>query len=670
MINQKFVRRAFNEDSKIPHYFDGRVMTASMLQEERDAVLKREAFLGQANGDGVIDGLVVGPLPTDPTQIQITAGIGLNRKGQVLHLSSPCNFLPFPPASETSPQPTLSAGMFTSRAALEAVKANAATDGIYLLTATPTSKLEGSIPSKNANASITSGIRYVSDSGSRWEVEGLEFNILRLSDSQLTELSNDLGGIQVTSKNLRNLVAHWNYGTLNIEHFGQDPFHWRYNTNSLDSLLGLTGSDLPLAIFHWNGSALTFVDNWSVRRRITAPDALAGTRFPLSTKVWVSEKHVAENQARFLQFQDHLESLIEQSIIPQIGLQLTKVKAIDYFAFLPPVGFLPITQDSLSRLICDGAYGNANFAARAESAIQVKSIPQAQQQATSRPNTSSPPQIQGQLDNVAQDITTIGTVGEAIGTVGSVALNFLPGGGIVNIARAIINPLVWLKFLHIGGPSKTQETNNSLQLLAGQIDELRQMIQNPGATPTKLTTTQQASASITPTTPATPSAAQQFATSASTPLNLEVTPSIPQPPPHISPAPVFNQHQTSDAVLRAEICQTLSATNGRSAAGCFDLGQFFDGIPIRISLIGNDTVHEILHQSWYQDAIDLGATPNNVQGSGDSPGLPVLPLVIDIYIVEENLRNPQAPLYIQFHKRTHPIELVDLRGVLNYALTQ
>src|SRR6185312_15408838 len=158
MINQKFVRRAFNEDSKIPHYFDGRVMTASMLQEERDAVLKREAFLGQANGNGVIDGLVVGPLPTDPTQLQITAGVGLNRKGQILHLSSPCNFLPFPPAPETSPQPTLSSGMFTSRAALEVAKANAATDGIYLLTATPTSKLEGSIPSKNANASITSGI--------------------------------------------------------------------------------------------------------------------------------------------------------------------------------------------------------------------------------------------------------------------------------------------------------------------------------------------------------------------------------------------------------------------------------------------------------------------------------------------------------------------------------
>src|SRR2546423_901802 len=80
----------WNSSSKAPHYFDGRLLTASDLKSEQQAVMAHQRWLGQSSGNGVIEGLVVTQL--NNVQIQITPGIGLNQQGQVISLSTTYKF--------------------------------------------------------------------------------------------------------------------------------------------------------------------------------------------------------------------------------------------------------------------------------------------------------------------------------------------------------------------------------------------------------------------------------------------------------------------------------------------------------------------------------------------------------------------------------------------------
>lgn len=71
------------------HYFNGRVLSAEDLKNDQDAIRRREEKYGQALGDGVVQGLMVSESAdsrTDDPIVEITPGLAINRKGQVLAL--------------------------------------------------------------------------------------------------------------------------------------------------------------------------------------------------------------------------------------------------------------------------------------------------------------------------------------------------------------------------------------------------------------------------------------------------------------------------------------------------------------------------------------------------------------------------------------------------------
>jgi hypothetical protein len=151
----------------------------------------------------------------------------------------------------------------------------------------------------------------------------------------------------------------------------------------------------------------------------------------------------------------------------------------------------------------------------------------------------------------------------------------------------------------------------------------------------------------------------------------QLAPTEPQPEPtqkrNVPEPPKKAQlgYRTPDEVMREIICRWLGtqANQERPTTGCFDLGQFFASIPLRINLIDSDSIDVIVRRSWQETAIDLRQPPTTYYEAARLAGLPLLPLIIDIYIVQDNLRDSSSPLYIIFQRMTHPVELVDLRHV-------
>jgi hypothetical protein len=340
MGNSQFVGTNFEDGLQAPHYFNGRLLSAEDLQADQRSVLQRESWLGRASGYGVIEGLMVTQanttnVQTNATSVQITAGIGLNRQGQIVRLPKDFILTLTPPAAHAQQTSVTDTGRFTSCDVQSTVRGDATPAGIYLLTALPASHFEGLAPMKQMAGSVTMSTS--SDSagcGSKWEVEGIRFKIIPLTGF-------DAKAEGVTDNNRRNLLAHWCFGSVVLPDEALDPFHFPADFGGLD-LADLTPCDLPLAVFYWTGSKLTFVDAWSARRRLIRPDALA-TAQP-HWKGILSDQRVAVVQARFLQFQDHVQQLVDEK-------KANVVVVKDYFRFLPPVGFLPVTLDSLRHLV-------------------------------------------------------------------------------------------------------------------------------------------------------------------------------------------------------------------------------------------------------------------------------------------------------------------------------
>jgi hypothetical protein len=647
MSNSRLLEKNFNGSLQAPRYFNGRLLAADALEADQKAVQVRQDWLGQASGSGVIGGLVVRKVPTDATRVSITAGIGLNYAGHVIQLPHTVTLKPVPGVPEPISKPVVDASKFNRRQAQSIASASPPSpDGVYLLTVLPVKRYEGSVAMKASVGGVSSGINNTPGCGSKWEVEGVQFKTIRVADSDLKELfaPEDLLSVDVT-KTRRNLLAHWCYGTVNLKQLGLDPFIFPDSYSGIDPhfIPDLTDDDLPLAVFHWDGSALTFVDPWSARRRVTHPDALAGTASSASMGTWkalVDDLRVAENEARFRQFQDQLDGIIEQGKKPGSGVDLTQVKAKDYFTFLPPMGFLPVSQDRLKQLLCHSY---------------------------EKDGTPLEHRGQGQPDQTGETGNTLlglsepdwRMLGEFTGAaVGGAAGVLLPGLGMLPAVGAAGGMLVGISRLFGGifGSGRAVDSagslgalgslgslgslqNASAQDLFGMVQQLSQQVadmnQRLGGAP------------------------------AENPLPQEISP--PPPPPPTPPEPPRQPtHVPPHTKFRERICATLSRKRTTAATSGFDLATFFEHHLMRINLIGSDRIDVLMHQSWYENAIDLRPEQHpdpinkGVQEYPVEDGLHPMPLVFDIYLVEENLRDTTAPLYVIFQKGLHPIEFIRL----------
>lgn len=329
MSNSQLVGANFQDGLLSPYFFNGRLLAAEDLQLDQDTMLARLAILGTAIGYGVISGLrVTGAKNT--TTLQITKGTGLNSAGHIIRLPNPATLSLSPQSGTTSAPPNT--GKFGDCDLASLPTGGAINTGVYLLTVMPSSRFEGKVAYKAAAGSTSPP-----GCANKWERDGLVFKAIPISSALFPITS------AVTDRNIQNLLAHWCFGSLELQHLADDPFHFDDRFTGIDLIPhgDLTPCDLPLAVFYWKNGALQFVDAWSARRRLVRPgawDGLTGSKDDWSGLL--SDKRIAEGQARFLQFQHQIDAFLDTG-------KAGSVKASDYFRFLPPVGFLPINPSSL-----------------------------------------------------------------------------------------------------------------------------------------------------------------------------------------------------------------------------------------------------------------------------------------------------------------------------------
>jgi hypothetical protein len=546
MPNSQYIGPIFETGIQTPHYFNGRLLTAADLRANQDATHTRQAWFGMSSGYGIVTGLEVTAVKSN-TELHVAPGKCLNRSGQIIHVQGEISLPPLPPPRQTSTSTQADQGQFTSVKPQTIQPFPDASAGVYLLTVVPIADgYKGTASAQLQTGNVVTGSSNSSIAGppaasSQWEVERFRLKIIFLADSNLTGMysADDLQGITVNDDNRRDLVAHWCYGTLALQNLGGDPFNFQQqygDADPLGSLPDLGDDDVPLATFHWNGSALTFVDMWSARRRMIR-DAQGG-----AWQTVASDKRMAINQARFYQFQGHLNDLAQQSKHPKSGLDLSKKQLTDFFTFLPPLGFLPTSTSSVLTRITQTAGGK-----------------------------------------------------EAPGGVPSNWWNNI-AGGIANVAK-FLDPLNWFQFLHRNVSTNTaniQSVQDQLTTVTAQVQRIMDAM-NVGQQPSGQGEQGSGEGATSPGNevdqPTTPLGQKQPQTDTSKTTT---------PPETGQVHPLFAHRQKS----LEQIVELLNGKTDTGAEN-FDLGKSFSPDTSQVHLISSDSISLLIQQSWSQDAIDL-----------------------------------------------------------------
>jgi hypothetical protein len=329
------------------HFFNGRVLTAEAMQAEQEAQRRQRRLLGRAVGSGVAHGLTVAIKPAPggapSTILTIGAGLAVNPRGQALALPEDIELAVV--RQETLSAPGPGAGQFGEcfSSAPPAVPTGV---GVYLLLLAPAVGEQGRAPMSSLN-----GNGRVDDCGSRYQVEGVAFRLLRFDPTGLPGIDGITRARLIALLNrtdpagefsLRNLLVHLCFGTAEQATLPRDPLAAPVGAGygALDALRSagcLSDDDVPLALIYWTRQGLRFADLWAVRRRPALPAA------PEPRERFVNARRQAEAEALWLQFQDQLAAL--SRAVPDLGA----VAAREYFRYLPPVGLVPLAASGGGR---------------------------------------------------------------------------------------------------------------------------------------------------------------------------------------------------------------------------------------------------------------------------------------------------------------------------------
>ncbi len=603
MSNSQFLDTNFTGGLQAPYYFNGRLLTADDLQSDQAAVLTREGWLGKASGYGVIEGFMVSQV--DSTSLKVQAGLGLNRQGQVISLASDTTLQLSMQATGTATGHD--AGRFKNCDFSSSGGGTAGiSDGAYLLTAIPASRFDGQVQMKAA-----AGSNAPAGCGSKWEVEGLQFKAIRLANFE-TEVAT------ITDNNRRNLLAHWCYGSKNLPELAVDPFHFSASFGGLDRVdpADLTPSDLPLAVFYWQGGALLFVDPWPARRRLIRPDAVDETQESVAsgsrlvfidvarvtkTRTWegiLSDKRVADGQARFLQFQAQIDALMAGGKVGQVDAQ-------SFFPLLPPAGFLPVSLTSLGEVF----RRELNITSAPWTAVEALTLARLSTQPT------SPPGAAGQPSSLqAEMLAPTEPLSQSVAS--SVVSSFATGVPISS------------EFLTLS--NTTQVVSDQVKQLQNEIDTLNRQVKD---------------------------------------LETRVAGGRPAGPTRSKSSEKKLQRrermllQELAALMRPRL--ELQKTSRVDINNGFNLLEFFGNLPIHVGLIDRETVDFLIQRSWYDEAVDLSTARQliyridegiTVGGgtTGRSSRRNVVTPLFEVYVVLENLVSTQAQLYVLFTKYIRP----------------
>ncbi|MBI1762143.1 MAG: hypothetical protein HYR56_11990 [Acidobacteria bacterium] len=326
-----------NDSQPAVNFFNGRLLAAEDLTEERRAGRAKLSGYGRAFGTGVAYGLEIALPPTSITnvtatqpvnantariaqtgtsapQLTVTPGLALNRKGELLQLNQPITLSLVPPAQPLAP-PTGQA-LFSECLPFQA-GVYVTGQGLYVLGIAPAEGRRGRAPVSSLSARSA-------DCNVDQLLEGVQFKLHQLLDVTASELND--------APRLRNLVAAKCFG-FGTNFFAASPFEPQDNRYGFETLAlspALTECEVPLAVLHWTQNRIAFVDQWAVRRRVLRPAHSREGRL-------LSDRRVGEGEARLWQFTEELETLRGAGTTPEA------IRANQHFHFLPPAGVLPLT---------------------------------------------------------------------------------------------------------------------------------------------------------------------------------------------------------------------------------------------------------------------------------------------------------------------------------------
>lgn len=371
---------------RIP-FFNGRVLTAEDLKTEQDANAVERRRLGRALGGGVVDGLFV--RKTSAATVTVEPGFGLAPSGHVVHLPREVEVSVV--SSIEREATTGTQGKFEDCAVQSATITTGA--GAYLLVAEPASKTRGRTP-RTSLGGDGSRQGVAGECGAKRRVEGAKLRLVpfdtgdealvppHLADGDASDNgdseSDGFEGIRTLAEHvvearergeaptprfvslLRNVLAHVClrtpsvlndtaslYDTLRRQARGKTPSAsestrqaesegpfdvLRRRARQRDRVDDLDDA-VPLGLVYWSSDRIEFVDAWSVRRRIHRPAPQQPTP--------ATARRRAETAAAIYQFQDHVADLIKEFA----SYELDWLRVMDHFAYLPPVGIIPISTD-------------------------------------------------------------------------------------------------------------------------------------------------------------------------------------------------------------------------------------------------------------------------------------------------------------------------------------
>jgi hypothetical protein len=296
------------------NFFNGRLLTGGDLSAEQAANRACSRHLGLAVGAGVAYGFEVSISPgsvTTDALVDVAAGLAVNRDGQTLRLESKQTVALVRPPDQLS-----TAGCVFADCQPLAAGTALSSAGYYLLTIAPASARDGLAPASGGNG--------IADCNSRYLVDGVQFRLLPLNVTQSDDPNLERNSIAYQCFGLPALGP----GDFLDEASGAAP-PLVYGVEALVPAGRLTEQDVPLALIEWTTNGLGFIDQWSVRRRVTRPDATGRWGY------FAGDRRVSEGEAMFLQFQEQFATL-ETGTSPPQGLT-----ADTRFQFLPPAGVLP-----------------------------------------------------------------------------------------------------------------------------------------------------------------------------------------------------------------------------------------------------------------------------------------------------------------------------------------
>jgi len=330
------------------NFFEGRLLSGKDLSEQETANRQHRQQLGRILGHGVVEGLEVsienvGAGTVDPV-VRVKKGMAITLDGEVVEL--PLEYADIQ-LSRTLDSVDASVAIFNNCAALPSETLVPSGAGLYILVMSPTSTYRDYAPKSGLQKQ---GI--AQNCGRAYSVEGVQFRLVKfdptlmpnisdktrdqLNDEYLTTSSPvDSSDLQSLSM-MRNLVAHVCFGTDGIATSASDPVFINKPTSAigLDALIGADDGfarcDTPLALIYWTINGIEFIDNWAVKRKAGQRD-ITGYAVPSFTR----HSYARADESR-LQYQEHLQYLQDQIS------DLSTFNAVDYFRYLPPVGYLPL----------------------------------------------------------------------------------------------------------------------------------------------------------------------------------------------------------------------------------------------------------------------------------------------------------------------------------------